>query len=286
MKLCDLHTHSTFSDGSYTPEELVDAAKAAGLSAIALCDHNTVAGLPRFMKAAEAAGIEAVPGVEFSVDYKGKELHLLGLFLPLRRLSEVEALLADGVRRKDESNRLLIERLNEAGYALSYDEIRKKTPKGQVNRAHIASALTEKGYTPSVKVAFDTLLTPEAGFYLPPKRPSAWEVVEFIRSIGGAAVLAHPLITLCEADLRAFLAEATPHGLSGMETDYSDYDQQTTALAHSIIAEFGLLPSGGSDFHGSVKPAIAPGSGRGNLRVPYAYVEALKAARAHGQESR
>ncbi len=281
MKLCDLHTHSTFSDGTYTPEELVDAAKAAGLSAIALCDHNTVAGLPRFAVAAEEAGIEAVLGVEFSVDYKGKELHLLGLFLPLPRLSEVEALLADGMRRKDESNRLLIRRLNEAGYALSYDEIKEKTPKGQVNRAHIASALTEKGYTPSVKVAFDTLLTPEAGFYLPPKRPSALEIAQFISSLGGVAVLAHPLITLGEADLRAFLTEAIPHKLVGMETDYSDYDEQTTALAHSIIAELGLLPSGGSDFHGTVKPSIALGSGRDNLRVPYAYVEALKAARAH-----
>lgn len=279
MKLCDLHTHSTFSDGTYTPEELVAEAKSAELSAIALCDHNTVAGLPRFQEAARRAGIEAIPGTEFSVDYRDRELHILGLFLPLHRLGEVEALLADGVRRKDESNRLLIERLNEAGYALSYDEIKDRTPKGQVNRAHIAAALTEKGYTPSVKAAFDTLLTPEAGFYLPPPRPSALDIVDFIRSLGGAAVIAHPLVTLCEADLRAFLAEAKPRGLLGMETDYSDYDQQTTALAHSIAAEFGLLPSGGSDFHGTVKPSIALGSGRGNLRVPYAYVEALKAAR-------
>ena len=280
MKLCDLHTHSTFSDGSYTPEELVAKAKVIGLSAVALCDHNTVAGLPRFLAAAEASGIEGIPGVEFSTDYNGKELHIVGLFLPLPRLSEVEALLAEGIRRKDESNRELIGRLNAAGYALSYDEIKASTTCGQVNRAHIAEALMVKGYVPSVNAAFKTHLSPAAGFYVPPKRPLALEVVHFIRSIGGVAVIAHPLITLDEGSLREFLTEAIPCGLTGMEADYSDYDEKTTALAHVIADEFGLLPSGGSDFHGSVKPAIVLGCGRGNLRVPYAYAQALEKARA------
>lgn len=279
MKTCDLHTHSTFSDGTYTPEELVEEAKAIGLSAIALCDHNTVAGLPRFLTAAAQAGIEAVPGVEFSADYNGVELHILGLFIPSHRFEEVEALLREGVRRKEESNIALIEALSKAGYHLDYDAIKGATPKGQVNRAHIAAALTDMGYTPSVQAAFRSLLSPEAGFYRPPKRISAIEVVEFIGSIGGVAVIAHPLVTLGEADLRIFLAEAKSHGLVGMETDYSEYDEAITALAHSIAAEFGLLPSGGSDFHGSVKPAIALGSGRGDLRVPYEYLEALRAAR-------
>ena len=282
MNICDLHTHSTFSDGSYTPEELIAAAKAIGLSAIALCDHNTVAGLPRFQAAAQAAGIEPVLGVEFSSDYNGTELHILGLFLPENRLSEVHNLLLDGIRRKDESNRALIRRLSEAGYSLSYEEIKAATPCGQVNRAHIAEALMVKGYVPSVNTAFKTLLSPEAGFYLPPRRVSATEVITFIRSIGGVAVIAHPLVTLDEGSLREFLTEAIPMGLTGMEVDYSDYDEKTTALAKVIADEFGLLPSGGSDFHGSVKPAIALGVGRGNLCVPYAYVEALREARVGG----
>lgn len=280
MKRCDLHTHSTFSDGTYTPEELIEAAKAIGLSAVALCDHNTVAGLPRFLAAAEAAGIEAIPGVEFSADYNRKELHILGLMIPPIRFGRVESLLAEGVRRKEESNLALVRALNGAGYAIDYTAIKWATPCGQVNRAHIAAALTEMGYTPSVQEAFQKLLTPEAGFYVPPKRVSATEVIAFIRSIGGVAVIAHPLIALDEGSLREFLTEAIPHGLAGMEVDYSDYDEKTTALAHAIADEFGLLPSGGSDFHGSVKPAIALGYGRGNLCVPYAYVEALGKARA------
>lgn len=278
MKICDLHTHSTFSDGTYTPEELVKEAQAIGLSAIALCDHNTVAGLPRFLDAAARAGVQAVPGVEFSADYNGGELHILGLFIPPDRFAEVDALLQEGIRRKDESNIALIEALNAAGYALSYDALKERTPKGQVNRAHIAAALTEMGYTPSVQAAFETILSPEAGFYVPPRRISTMEVIEFIRSIGAAAVIAHPFLNLCEEELRVFLAEAKPHGLIGMETDYSEYSDETTALARSIAAELGLFASGGSDFHGSVKPAIKLGSGRGGLRVPYAYVEALKAA--------
>lgn len=280
MKRCDLHTHSTFSDGTYTPEELIRAAKAIGLSAIALCDHNAVAGLPRFLAAAEEAGIEAIPGVEFSADFGGVELHILGLLLPPARFGEVEALLAEGVRRKEESNLALVRALNEAGYAIDYGAIKDATPLGQVNRAHIAAALTEMGYTPSVKEAFSALLTPRAGFYQPPRRPLATDVVRFIRSLGGVAVIAHPLITLDEGSLREFLTEAIPCGLVGMETDYADYDEKTTALAHVIADEFGLLPSGGSDFHGAVKPAIALGYGRGNLCVPYTYVDALKAARA------
>jgi predicted metal-dependent phosphoesterase TrpH len=278
MKLCDLHTHSTFSDGSYTPEELVAEAKAIGLSAIALCDHNTVSGLPRFLTAAVQIGIEAIPGVEFSADYHSVEVHIVGLFISPDRFGEVQALLADGVRRKEESNIALVRALNEAGYALDYDAIKAATPCGQVNRAHIAEALMVSGYAPSVNAAFKLFLSPQAGFYVPPKRVSATEVVAFIRSIGGVAVIAHPLVTLDEGSLREFLTETIPVGLVGMEVDYSDYDEKTTALAHVIADEFGLLPSGGSDFHGSVKPAIALGYGRGNLRVPYAYAEALRAA--------
>ena len=278
MKFCDLHTHSTFSDGSYTPEELVAEAKAIGLSAIALCDHNTVAGLPRFLDAAQQVGIEAIPGVEFSADYHGVEVHIVGLFIPSDRFGKVQALLAEGVRRKEESNIALVRALNEAGYLLDYDAIKAATPCGQVNRAHIAEALTVMGYTPSVNAAFKTHLSPAAGFYLPPKRVSATEVIAFIRSIGGVAVIAHPLVTLDEGSLREFLTETIPVGLAGMEVDYSDYDEKTTALAQVIADEFGLLPSGGSDFHGSVKPAIALGYGRGNLRVPYAYAEALRAS--------
>ena len=284
MKLCDLHTHSVFSDGTWTPAQLIDEAERIGLSAIALTDHNTVAGLPDFLAAAEGRGVEAVPGVEFSTDYGDKDVHILGLFIRPRYYDVITQTLADAQRRKDESNRELIENLNRAGYALDYESIRASTPNGQVNRAHIAGELTRLGYTESNQVAFQTLLTPERGFYHPPKRMTSFEAIAFIKSLRAVAVLAHPLLTMSTEGLRVFLEQAVPCGLDGMETIYSTYDEQTTRIAVQMADEFGLKHSGGSDFHGSRKPDISLGTGRGNLSVSDELLAGLKKCRA-GEEN-
>ena len=170
-QFCDLHTHSLFSDGTYTPAQLIDAAVEAGLAALALTDHNTVDGIADFLAAGEGKPIEVIPGIEFSVDYDGTELHLLGLYLPSESLPGISALMEDFIRRKEESSRALVEALNKAGYEISYEKILAATGSGYVNRAHIAAALTEQGYTASVKEAFSKLLRPEAGYYVPPRRP-------------------------------------------------------------------------------------------------------------------
>lgn len=274
---CDLHTHSVYSDGTDTPSEIVENACRIGLSAVALTDHNTASGLPRFLAAAEGKPIEAVAGIEFSADHCGKELHVLALFVQPRYFGEVDALMDTVQKRKDESNRALIAALAEAGCSLDYDALKAKTPNGQINRAHIAAALTEKGYTASVSEAFEGLLSEKQGFYKPPKRLGAYEVIEFIRSIRALPVLAHPFLNLTEEELRAFLPEAVKCGLSAMETVYPLYDAETTETARAVAVEFGLLESGGSDFHGTVKPDIALGTGKGNISVPYSFFEALKA---------
>lgn len=271
MKICDLHTHSIYSDGTYTPNELIHSAIAIGLSAIALCDHNTIAGVDAFLKAAEGKNILAVPGIEFSTEYKGTELHILGLFIKPEHFDTVSKLVEEQDIRKEKSNIELVSALCEAGYTVDYTEIKEKTPKGHVNRAHIAEALTEKGYTSSVKEAFDTLLSPKNGYYNPPKRFSSLDIVSFIKSIGGVAVLAHPFLDLDENGLREFLTDAKPMGLDGMETNYSRFDKETTEKAIKIAKEFEILPSGGSDFHGTVKPDIALGTGTGDLVVPFEY---------------
>lgn len=277
MKLCDLHTHSVFSDGTYTPAQLIDEAERVGLSAIALTDHNTVAGLPDFLAAARGREVEAVPGVEFSTDYAGKDVHILGLFIQPEHYAAVTACLADAQRRKAESNRELIENLNRAGYRLDYDRLAALVPGGEFNRAHVAGELTRLGYTSSNQEAFAKLLDPAAGYYHPPRRMSSWEAIRFIRSLGAAAVLAHPLLTMPEeGELRRFLTQAVPCGLQGMETLYSTYDEETTALACRMAEEFGLLGSGGSDFHGGRKPDIALGKGRGGLKIPLELLEKLK----------
>ena len=279
MKLCDLHTHSVFSDGTYTPKELILSAAQMGLSAIALCDHNTVDGLPDFLSAAKESCVEAIAGAEFSVDYQGKELHLLGLYIPEVCFPAVSRLMEDVMARKMQSNLDLIHALNAAGYAIDYETIKNATPNHKFNRAHSAAELTRKGYTVTIKEAFKKLLSPSAGYYKEPERISVWEMLAFIIEIGAVPVLAHPFLNLNEAELTEFLPLATLHGLAGMECYYSTYDEETTEKSLALADHFGLKYSGGSDFHGSNKPDIQIGIGKGNLQIPYAWAAELKAAR-------
>ncbi|MBE6929736.1 MAG: PHP domain-containing protein [Ruminococcaceae bacterium] len=279
---CDLHIHSNHSDGTCTPSELLNLARKAGLTAAALCDHNTVSGLPAFLDAAQAMRESgepcpaAVPGVEFSTVWREYELHILALFVPEEHFSDVEALLELPKLRKEQSNRDLVARLSAAGYALDYDELRAATPDGYVNRAHVAAALVERGHVASRTEAFDRLLGNDCGFYVPPQRLDAFEVIRFIRSVGAAAVLAHPLLTLDAETLESFLPDAVEAGLDGMEVYYSTYDAATQAQAREIAARYGLLESGGSDFHGGNKPDIAIGCGYGALSVPAEVYEGLR----------
>ena len=273
---CDLHTHSVFSDGTCTPAELIDEAFSLGLSAIALTDHNTVDGLPDFLAAAEGRDILAIPGVEFSTEYEGRELHLLGLFIDPVHFPTVRAVAQDYLRRKAQSNLDLIAALNKAGYEVDYEKLLAQSPNGNINRAHIAAALAEKGYVGSIKEAFQTLLAKGGKFYKEPAKPTFWEMLELIKSIGAVPVLAHPFLNLDEERLRVFLPLAKERGLVGMEVAYSTYDDTTAACAARLAEEFGLLPSGGSDYHGNKKPDIKMGIGKGNLKVPAEWVKNLK----------
>ena len=276
MKCCDLHTHSVYSDGTFTPAELIAAAKNAGLAAVALTDHNTVFGLPHFLAAAQGSGVEAVPGVELSTDYGEKELHILALFVRPEHYDAITALVEEMMRRKEESNLALVEALNRAGYPVDYAAIKARTPNGQVNRALIAAEMVSLGYVEDIQTAFKKLLSPKRGLYTPPKRISSYDAIRFIKSLGCTAVLAHPFLNMDEAMLREFLPEAVACGLDGMETVYSKYSPEETALAMKIAAEFGLKNSGGSDFHGQNKPDIAIGVGRGDLAIPADWAEKLK----------
>ena len=163
---CDLHTHSVFSDGTYTPSYLVSEAGRLNLI-IALTDHNTAAGLPEFMDAAGKAGVTAVPGVEFSTEHEGKELHLLGLFVMPEHYATVEQMVREQNALKELANRKLVERLHLAGYLIDFENIKRRNPGGNPNRAHIAAELLERGYVPSVQYAFDFLLGENCGFYEP-----------------------------------------------------------------------------------------------------------------------
>ena len=266
--MIDLHTHSYFSDGTDAPEELIDQAKANGVSVIALTDHNTMGGVRRFLAKAKAEGVFGVAGIEFSTEYEKKELHIIALMVGEAYFDEIEANMEELKRRKEQSNRLLVEKLSAKGYDISYDGLVEKYHSVNINRAHIAATLTETGQTPSIKYAFAHLLGEECGIYIPPKRPDAFETIGYIRSIGAIPILAHPYLQFEQAELEAFLPLAKESGLLGMEVDYSMYDEETTARAHETAEKFSLLPSGGSDHHGRNKPHITLGKGQGNLAVP------------------
>ena len=277
MKICDLHTHSNYSDGSFSPTELAKEAKRVGLSAIALTDHNNVGGIDEFLSECERLGIEGIIGTEFSTDYKDKELHLLGLFIPRERLLDVNNLCDEVRNNKEESNKIMISRLQEDGFDISYEEV-KATCNGTMNRAHIGEILFKKGYTKTVEDVFDTILSKNGKYYHSAKRLDVFKTIEFLRSIGAVSVLAHPFLDLTESELREFLTEATPYGLVGMETVYTTYSNEQTVLAKQIAKEFNLKESGGSDFHGYRKNDVFLAIGRGNLVIPYEFCQNLRKA--------
>lgn len=276
---CDLHTHSHFSDGSHSPAWLISQAKALGL-AIALTDHNTIAGLPEFVTEAKKQGVRAIPGIEFSTACHGTELHLVGLFIAAEHYDYLESVARDFHRRKAEANREMVRRLNGAGYRIDYEELLANSKTGNINRAHMANALVEKGYMTTPQEAFEKLLGDELPFYVSCERLETAEAVRILRGIQAVPVLAHPLQELTEEELRKILPELMEAGLMGMETHHSSYDDAAIIKASGIAAEFGLLPSGGSDFHGQAKPDIRLGVGKGNLRIPASFLDALEEAKS------
>lgn len=274
--ICDLHTHTNHSDGSISTYELVRLAKEKNLI-IALTDHNTVSGLPSFLAEAERQGVTAVGGTELTTEYGGREFHLIGLFIDPEHYDDVENLCLNLLYQKEMCNRDLVDKLRALGYDIDYDEIKKRNLKGNANRAHIAAELVEKGFVPTVREAFANLLEEECGLYKPCGRLKLCDAIDFLRSIHAVPILAHPLKDITPDELREMLPELIPHGLVAIETMHSSYSDETIAISKEIARDFNLLESGGSDFHGFVKPGVTVGVGRGNLNIGEEYYHALMA---------
>lgn len=264
---CDLHTHSLHSDGSAEPAELIAEAKRLGLI-IALTDHNTTAGLPEFMQAAKDEGVTAIAGTELSCCHCGDEFHLLGLFIKPEHYNKVERLAKEFHVLKEISNVEMIERLNSAGYNIKYSDVKNRNPNGNANRAHVAAELLEKGYVGSVAEAFDTILSDEYGFYIQPERLQLIDAIHFLRSIDALPILAHPLKDIDCKKLNDILPELIKEGLLGIETMHSSYSDEDIRVSKELVKRFGIIESGGSDYHGAVKPNVSLGCGKGNLDIP------------------
>ncbi len=279
MKTIDLHTHSTASDGTCSPAEIVRAAAGIGLAAVALTDHDTTAGLPEAREAGREHGVEIVNGCELSVVDGARRLHILGLFLPENPV-RLEAKLAELREKRHDRNRLIIQKLRDQGVDVAYDEV-SALAEGAVGRPHIARALLAKNAVTSIQQAFDRYLGNHGSAYVPKAVFPVDEAMAMLTAEGATVSLAHPcMLGLAGRDLEELARRYKAFGLDCVEAHYSEHSKQQTREYLALAERLDLGVSGGSDFHGSVKPKISLGRGRGGLRIPYAVLEALKARRA------
>ncbi len=265
--ICDLHVHSYFSDGVDSPEALIAKAEAENIRAIALTDHNTIGGVREFMALADGSGVIGVPGIEFTTEHEGMELHILGLFLKADTYDEIEAYVGEQLKRKEKSNIECVERLRQRGYNIEFQKIKDKTPATSINRVHIARELMEKGYVESVSQAFATLLSQKGSFYKAPKKLSSLDTINYIKSWGAAAVWAHPFLNMDKDEIINLIPRVIDCGLCGVETSYPLYTPCQAEFLKELCREKGLLESGGSDYHGDNKPENTLGRGTGGLFI-------------------
>lgn len=276
--LVDLHTHSTASDGTDSPAELMARAHALGLRAIALTDHDTLAGLAEAEEAARGLGLGFIRGCEISTRSDAGEHHILGLWVPAEA-TPLEDWLAAVRQRRNERNAMMVARLRQHGIDISLEEVRERAS-GSVGRPHMAAVLVAKGYARDTNEAFRDYLGIRGKAYVPKQVPAPEEAVRILTQVGATPVLAHPFLTGSPPEavenLTCRLAAA---GLSAIEAWHTSHSEEDTRHCVDLAARLGLGLSGGSDYHGTNKPGIHPGTGYGGLRVPLAVLEALQERR-------
>ncbi len=273
--MIDLHSHTNQSDGTFSPAQLVSEAVKDGVDVLSITDHDTFAGYDAAAPHARDAGIELLCGIELSTKLHGHSVHLLGYFPngcgPDGIREWVEEMQAS---RKDRNTRLAA-RLRELGFDITLEEAEARG-RGMTGRPHFAQILVEKGYVASFRQAFDEYLDESAKAYVYRREPQFGEAVQRIRAAGGVSSLAHPIRV--KGDVAALLPELCEAGLNAIEAYHSDHGPQETCMYLELARKYGLLVTGGSDFHGDIKPEIRLGTGyNGNLRVPREVLENLRA---------
>lgn len=276
MKTIDLHTHSLHSDGAQTPADVVKTAASAGLSAIALTDHDCITGVREAMETGKTLGVEVIPGVELSAQ-SDTELHILGYFVDIdnKRLQDT---MAYALQVRDERQEETCRKLNEQGFQITMEEARAEAHGNPVLcRAHFAQIMVRKGYAESVKDAFNRYLSVGCYAYSNRQALTGPEAVSLIHEAGGIAVAAHlHLIKMPDEPLKEYLKSLIPYGLDGIEGYYTDYTPDMEQRYRAMAKELGLVISGGTDYHGANKPHIAIGKGRGELEIPYSVLDGLR----------
>jgi 3',5'-nucleoside bisphosphate phosphatase len=284
----DLHTHSRVSDGSETPTRVVELAAVAGLEAMALTDHDVLEGLGEARAAGDRLGIEVIPGVELSLDWSEMLPNADvrgGMHLVVLWIDDVAGPLQDTLEDlrlgRDDRNHGILERLGQLGLEVPMEEVAARAGTGSVGRPHIAGVMVDRGYVPDIASAFEQYLGNGAPAYVGRRRLKPPAALELARASGGVPILAHPYTLGFEDDasLERALARLGEMGLVGVESHHSGMEPERRRIVRRMAGRLGLLPSGGSDFHGSYKPGLEIGRGCGDLEVPSEFLAALREQR-------
>jgi len=284
--MIDLHVHSNCSDGTLSPRELVDYAIKKNLTAFALTDHDTVDGLDELIEYAEELrekGIpnvpEVIPGIEFSTDYEGQDVHIVGLYIN-HKSEAFKSYLTNFINSREERNRKMCDNFVADGIDITYEELKSRFEGATITRAHVAALLLEKGYVKSRQEAFDKYIGDYCPYHFPREKVSPEMAIDLILEADGIPVLAHPILYhMSSRRLDALVSSLKERGLIGIEAVYSTYSSSEEREIRVLANKYHLLLSGGSDFHGSNKTNIDLGTGYGRLYVPDEYLEEIKLRR-------
>jgi predicted metal-dependent phosphoesterase TrpH len=276
----DLHVHTTASDGTMSPAELVRYAKEKGLRAIAITDHDTVEGIAEGLQEGSNLGLEVIPGVELSVAYSKGTMHLLGYYID-HTSAELLEKLAIVQQARAERNLKMVEKLRELGIEIDLSEIKEAPEHGQIGRPHFAYTLVQKGHAQNIQDAFERYLRKGGPAYVEKFKFSPQEAISVIHKAGGVTVLAHPF-TLNQVqlqDLEPIIVALKEKGLDGIETYNPEHSEGQIKIYRHLAQKYGLVMTGGSDFHGLTKDAVDLGEGYGDREFSYKLVEDLQARR-------
>lgn len=267
MKTADLHVHTFYSDGTDSPERVAELAKEAGLSAIALTDHDNTEALALAQPAAQRVGLELIPGIEMSASMDGLEVHILGLFINFSHQPLVEHLKVQQQRRVHRVHEMT-KRLAAVGVRIEAEEVLQLAGVGTVGRPHVARILLKRGYVSSLPEAFERYLGPKNPGFVPGSTVAPAAIIRLIRDAGGVPVLAHPIFLKRDALIDDF----TRDGLAGLEVYHSSHTPEQVRQYEMVADRLKLLPTGGSDYHGASKEGLPIGA----VKIPYEYVDALR----------
>lgn len=282
MRAIDLHTHSTYSDGTFSVKELIDRAHEKGLAAIALTDHDTVDGIDEAIEyaAEKYPDLEVIPGIEFSTENEGKEVHVVGLYIDYHDKEFIDGLSAFIDSRTGRNIKMCKKLSEEAGIPISYEVLTEEYPGTVITRAHFAKFMVENGYVNSRNEVFDRYIGDHAPYYVEREKISPEDAINSILKAKGVPILAHPILyRLSDERLEALVSKLKDAGLVGIEAIYSTYELRDERQIKELAKKYDLLISGGSDFHGANKPDIDLGTGCGKLFVPEDLLIPIKAAR-------